>query len=515
MKLRGPTWALVGLAAAGFVALSASASLAVNNIYESDSGLSEGLNATYAPSGPNLNPNGIGQFLLGSYYDVRVVDGDSQINNIQIINTNTNNSTLPGGACDDDDRIDGVNGGGSCYDPDGGILAKVRFRESKTSKEVLDFVIALSCGEVWAGRLALNGTTGLPEISSSFPIVTSFSGVSVTTSPAFRDSAQGFAPTGIPTGLTAEDIQRGHFEVVAMESLPCEPDSGKLSLDGNVWTRPRGTPSNAIGGEVFLVRAGAGVSHAYNLEALSNFAPWNEGPVTPVNLFAGDAPKFSDCTALDQTSVSLTGDQCVAGANMALSKSRLIAQYDVEDTTAGRTLVVVTFPTKYENCNATNGTWTGPLPANGPFECGATEEVTCTIYDRLENFFEEEEGFISPSPEAGRCTLNREVNVIQLAQSAADADGRADQVFATGSLPAGDSGWLDLDLARNLSGTVIHKQVIGDGENNVLGIYMGGYHGMPTVGLVIQEFFNGSVGGVYGNTVPPLYEQTLLRPGES
>ncbi len=65
------------------------------------------------------------------------------------INTNTNNTGLV--ACVDQDRIDGVNGGG-CYDPNGGILAKVRFRESKTSQEALDFLIALSCGEVCAGR---------------------------------------------------------------------------------------------------------------------------------------------------------------------------------------------------------------------------------------------------------------------------------------------------------------------------------------------------------------------------
>lgn len=512
MKRRGPTWALVGLTAAGFVALSVSASLAVNNIYESDSGLSDGTNATPAPSGPNLNPNGIGQFLLGTYYDVRVVDGDSQINNIQIVNTNTNNTSLE--TCDDGDREDGVNGGGACYDPNGGILAKVRFRESKTSKEILDFVIALSCGEVWAGRVALNVASELPEISSVFPIVTSFSGAAVTTTQAFL-SPQGFAPTGIPTGLTAADLQRGHFEVIAMENLPCEPDSGDLVITGNDWTRINGTPSNAIGGEVFLVRAAAGASHNYNLTALSNFAPWNNGPVTPPNLFGDNEPKFTDCTASDISGAPLTADQCVAGANMALSKSRLIAQYDAEDATNGRTLVVVTLPNKYENCIAVNGTWNGPTTANGPFECTASEEITCTIYDRLENFFEEEQGFISPSPEAGRCTLDREVNIIQLAQSAADKDDRADQVFATGSLPAGESGWLDLDLARNKGGVVIHKQVIGDGENNVLGIYMGGFHGLPTVGHVMQEFFNGNVGGTYGNTVPPLYEQTLLRPGES
>ena len=269
------------------------------------------------------------------------------------------------------------------------------------------------------------------------------------------------------------------------------------------------------GGEVFLVRAAAGASHNYNLTALSNFAPWDEGPITPTNLFGDNEPKFTDCTALNLAGAPLTADQCVAGANMALSKSRLIAQYDVEDATNGRTLVVVTFPNKYENCFAVNGTWTGPTSANGPFECASSEEITCTVYDRLENFQEEEQGFISPSPDPGRCTLDREVNIIQLAQSASDADDRADQVFTTGTLPAGDSGWLDLDLARNPAGVVIHKQVAMPGILNVLGIYMGGIHGLPTVGHVMQEFFNGNVGGTYGNTVPPLYEQTLLRPGES
>jgi hypothetical protein len=508
------------LAAAGFVVLAGSASFAANNIYESIDGLSSGLNATPAPSGPNLNPNGIGQFLMGALYDVRTVDGDAQINNIQIVNTNTNNTGLP--LCEAGDYADGVSGGGACYDPNGGILAKVRFRESKTSREVLDFVIALSCGEVWAARVSLNTTTNLPEISSQFPIVTGSSATAFTTEPAFAVTAQGFAPLGLGgfPGITEADVQRGHFEVIAMEALPCEPDSGNLSLEGNEWTRNSGvettTPSNAIGGEVFLVRAAIGASQNYNLAALSNYAYPLEGALTPPSLFADEEPSFQDCRALNQAGSGLSPAECVAAANTALSKSRLIAQYDVEDATNGSTLVVVTFPTKYENCTVVNGTWNGQIAGiDGPFECTASEEITCTIYDRLENFFEEEQGFISPTPDPGKCTLDREVNVIQLAQTNADLDDRADQIFATGGLPAGDSGWLDLDLARNPNGTVIHSQQTADGVNNVLGIYMGGYHGLPTLGLVMQEFFNGNVGGTYGNTVPPLYEQTLLRPGES
>merc|ERR1712080_341669 len=116
------------------------------------------------------------------------------------------------------------------------------FRESKTSLEVLDFVIALSCGEVWAGKVDLNTTTNLPEIESRYPIVVQpFTSTTFPTRPAFDPNnggkVQGFVPLGLPNGITAEDTQRGHFEVIAIEALPCEPQSGDFSLDGGDWDR--------------------------------------------------------------------------------------------------------------------------------------------------------------------------------------------------------------------------------------------------------------------------------------
>ncbi len=517
--MRGKKTILVwaGIAALSVVGAGSNAR-AQQNIYESIEGLSRAANSfDTLPSGMNLNPLGVGDFLVGTYYDVREVDGDAQFNNIQIINTNTNNTGLPGCA-EDDIYLDDY-----CYNPIGGILAKVRFRESKTSKEVLDFNIALSCGEVWAARVEL-GANGLPQIASQFPVVTSANANELTTRPAFDPNnggaAQGFAPTGLPAGISNEDVQRGHFEVVGIEALPCEPESGALSLDGNTWARlgqeDLANPSNEMGGQVFLVRAGAGVSHNYNMPAISNYANAGMGPVDVDNLFGNDTPAWSECNNYDLVIPGgrRSASGCVEQSNIALAKSRIIAQYDVDPITAGRTLVVVTFPNKYENCAASNGTWTGSLDPESPFECGAQEEIVCTLYDRLENYVEEDEDFISPNPAPGRCVLDREVNVLQLALSAADQDPRADQVFATGALPAGQSGWLDLDLVRDPDGNVIHEQnipaIIANYPNNVLGMLVTGTQGLPAEGLVIQEFFNGNVGGSYGNTVTPLYEQVLL-----
>lgn len=501
-----PGAALV-VALAALVASSPGA-WAASNVYKSNDGLSQAANAALAPAGLNLNPFGSGQLLVGTYYDVRPIAGDAQINNVQILNTNTNNPGLP--PCTELDRADGIAGGGACYEPAGGILAKVRLRESKTSQAILDFVVALSCGEVWAGRITRNATTGLPQVSSSFPIASEIDEASVTTAPLIRETPLEVAAPGLPSGLEVADLQRGHFEVIALEALPCEPQSGALDLAGNTWTRIGETPSNGLSGQVFLVRAAAGVSHSYEMPAIANFAPYPNGPVTPANLLDANEPKYTDCLALDQSRAFLGANQCVQAANFSLSKSRLLAQYDVEDGTSGRTLVVVTLPTKYENCSISEDGWAEPTTANGPFDCGPREEISCTLFDRLENFVRED--FVTPPPQAGICTLDRAVNVIQIVKTAADSDARADVLFATSDLPAGESGWLDLDLARDADNDLIHGEIAAPLTVNHLGMFLAGYEGLPTAGLVLQEFFNGNVGGTYGNTVAPAFEQTILRP---
>ena len=225
MKRRGPTWALVALAATGIVALSATSSVAAENLWENQYGLTGGTIASAGAAqvtldpldaGPYVNPLGVGQVLYGTYYDVREFDGDAQFANIQILNTNTNNTNL--GPCQPADYVSG-NDGSSCYNPDGGILAKIRFRDAKNSVELLDFNIALSCGEVWAGQILLNEVSGLPQIRSEYPIVTSVTASTVNT----QNIIQGGKDFTQPGGVAVADMLRGYFEIFAMEALPCEP----------------------------------------------------------------------------------------------------------------------------------------------------------------------------------------------------------------------------------------------------------------------------------------------------
>ena len=83
-----------------------------------------------------------------------------------------------------------------------------------------------------------------------------------------------------------------------------------------------------------------------------------------VNETADEIAALVDCVAQTQS-----GDGCVDQASFILSKSRVMAQYDIQNITGGSTRVVFTLPTKHNSC-ALNGQGTD---FNGvavpPFSC--------------------------------------------------------------------------------------------------------------------------------------------------
>jgi len=508
MKRRSPIRALVGLAAAGLVALLGTTANAQENLYKNE----RGTHVYWA--GPTLNPGGQGQLLYAGYYDVRDVNGDVQHNNIQILNTNTNDDKMVW--CDDktyDTDPKGTNGE-ICYNPYGGILAKVRFREAIDSKEVLDFVIALSCGEVWAGAVKLNGS-GVPEIRSGAPVydasLTTNEAVAITTSPRFTGGLEFIGAAGV----SDSDMSRGYIEIVGMESLHCEPDSGALSADGSdTWTRIGGQASNSLAGEVFQVRAAAGVSHAYNMDAISRFATDGES-IAPLDLLGAEQPNASDCDVIDALGVGFLSPQdCVAAVSLALSKSQVIAQYDIEAGTNGGTNVVFTLPNKHLYC-------AGAHIANPPFQCAAAgEDVRVDIYDRIENFNTPEEPppcTESPCPPTPPDSPERLPNEVTIVSITADGSlkNNADKAWQPGSNLTQTSGWITVDMTSDYNGNLVHQEI--NPESTFLGNLMNGYRGLPTIALVLQEFTNSTTaaGSTYGNTVPATTSQQIFRNDQS
>jgi len=496
--------------------------------------------ADFSNAGPVYNPNGIGQYLFGQYYDVRTVDGDAQVTNIAIVNTNSNNGNLP--TCTLGDVVQGRDGENCFFDqgnpgdlPMGGILAKVRFRESRYSSEVLDFNIALSCGEVWTARVTLGGD-GFPRLTSESLVVTgatgSFGSGTLRTRPAFNP-AEGGTPAqfrfagSAPGNLVAADAQRGYIEVIGIADLPCEPvnedgDPTDIDLeDGNQWnTSSDFMATNALAAEAFLVRAASGVSFGYPFDAISRYRPVVFGPggsfkgppaIQLPAIFGNEQPNIDNCLGFD-----VAGNQypdavsCVRQFNLALKKGRLVGQYDIDPATAGKTNFVITLPTKYRNCNASPAGTLSKRYAATPFQCVANpgEEITCTVYDRLENLAEG--GFTSPS-ETERCFLPRELTIFGLPGSI-----NADDILTLADTFETPSGWVALQLDDDTAGQVLHREIFPNATtHDILGGRLQGYRGLPALGIKLQEYENGNVGGTYGALLKMQADDPVLFIGQS
>lgn len=557
MKRRGALGALAGWVVVGMLVCSGTSAFGqAEDIYENASGLTwNGVTGTGGANFPllaggfaqagisnanaTLNPNGIGQYLFGQYYDVRDVDGDAQVTNIAIVNTNSNNGNLP--TCTASDVLRGVDGENCFFDqstdvdlPKGGILAKVRFRESRYSTEVLDFNIALSCGEVWTARVFL-GTDGLPRLTSTSPVVTSATGNfgvggTLRTRPAFNP-AEGGSPAqfrfagAAPGNLVPADAARGYIEVIGIADLPCEPvdaDGNPTEIDlenGNTWSVYESTwmATNALAAEAILVRAASGNSYGYAFTAISRYRPvlstLGKGfpSVALSAIFGNETPNIDNCLGVDLNGALFTGPPaCVRQFNLALHKGRLVGQYDIDPTTAGQTNFILTQPTKYRNCNVSPSGALSKAYAATPFSCVANpgEEVTCTLYDRLENLAEG--GFTSPS-ETERCFLPRELTILGLPGSI-----NADDILTLADTFETPAGWLAIELDDDTAGQVLHREIFPNAiTHDILGGRVQGYRGLPVIGMKLQEYTNGAVGGAYGLLIPMQGDDPILMPGQS
>ena len=533
MKRRGPRTLAVGVAVAGLVTALAAPALAapsvfpgavnegIADIYTNDYGVQgavgttgEGLIPPDRLAGPDVNPGGIGQLLFGGFYDVRAIAGptgtvEAQQTNIQLLNV------APATATNE------------------GILARIRFRESKTSQEVLDFNIVLSCAQVWVASVTrIDDPTdpsidGFPQIKSPDPVVTNDPGVDaaapITYAPVLATAGQPFVKPA--AGLTVGDIQRGYFEVFAEERLPCSPTTGdeRTGTYSRTVNNPAAVPPlfrappNTLAGSVFIVRPLAGVSYEYNATAITRFVDSQDPTGIAAPITTGQPDVTASCRLAQVPGAS--PQQCLDAVDFVLSKSRLAAQWDELKLIAGQTYVVVTQPTKHHHCalNATGDNFSGS-PASGfiasPFSCAPTgEEIGCTIYDRLENFSSQRNIF-SPATIL-KCVLPREVTIIGFVETSAVVDPRADFSITYGELPDGpdgtedEHGWLNIDLyngqhARG-NGVPAANVPLNPDVAQLLGTGYGQYQGLPVISYVIQEYFNGNVGGVFGAAVPPYH----------
>ncbi|MDG1959095.1 MAG: hypothetical protein P8K07_11250 [Candidatus Binatia bacterium] len=461
-------------------------------------------------AGPVLNIGGEGQVALGPWYDVRANDGDAQQVLIQIRNSNTGDENLP--VCNSSDYQRGTDGT-LCYNPNGGILARVRFKESLQGTQAFSYSIILGCGQVWAGNLQL-GSNGLPELRSGFPVVVEEDLGSWRTADAFT-TPQAFTQA-VPGDV--KDWQTGSFEIIGVESLSCDPEDQLARLEGNRWAKPDGflreAATNHLSAQVFLVRVGAGVSHAYRTPAIARFAARGLGPILVEGgiLSNLEAPTLADClTFRTDGERLLTPTQCVAAVNLALTSAQLSAQFDISPLVGGETRIIASLPTL--NLNCAEGAPYGP----GPFSCNPNgEKMRCTVADREGNTRAATLAASGLTTVDGGCRLTRATTEIAMRAEVSRSEVSeppADISLWTDRLPRPLSGTVKMYFDRNLAGELLHGETLPDGLLNVFGRPATGYEGLPVISLTVQEYRNGRIGGTYGNTTPTGSFDKVLYPG--
>lgn len=426
-------------------------------------GLGLGLVSTSAQA-VYVNQQGTGQTLLYPYYTTEA----GYNTNVNVVNTT-----------------------------DAAKVVKVRFLEAKNSSEVLDFNLYLSAHDEWSGAI-VNTADGAKLISNdtscTAPALPA-GGVDFRNIQYSGDSDTSLARTreGYMEIISMGDIASGSsLEAAVTHSAGVPADCGYVTanalnvplMDGQLTADTGGLYGYGV-----LINVDRGTAAGYDATALSAFAApgSNIGYNEPGSLLPSLNNSFTGAVTFDGTTATpsswSTGTDAVSAVLMA---SNIFNDYIVDPAIAAATDWVVTFPTKHDLVNTT--------PVGAPFTAAwdetksqACEPISVSIYDREEGTTSTPIDF-SPKPTSTGASLCYEANAISFNNSDVLGAVAAGGAAYTLTLPSGfTSGWMNLDM----TGTG-HTLSSADTTPVV-------FTGLPAIGFAIQQYTNGSVGGLLAN----------------
>jgi hypothetical protein len=414
-----------------------------------------------------VNPGGVGQVLIGPYYDVRPLVApnsavQAQLTQIKIANVASGDNA--------------------------GILFRLRFRDSKFGTMLLGVAGIVGCGQTWSatvfarpdGTPAIRSTSqtlsSLPGNASQSVLIESVKGLN------FQNGAPFSAVSGVP--LAAADMQRGYFEVYPELAVACAP--AQVSAQGvTSWSYSPGdivaSPGHVLSGSATIVTS-SGHRASYPLVALSRFRPSGDlldfgggtfaigGTTVPFSTFGGqlDIPNVVDCLFIDADLAPQTGSPaCNKQFRFSIAKSRIYVPFDDDAGASARTRLIIVQPERPFACRfPTSGV---PTP---PYSCSVGGEK---IGARVT-------GTAGPGSWKS-LRLPRVLTVVSISKT---DDPNAD--VAVKNVAAG-AGVVEFALDRDRKSGEVHKQTTLDSAAvNFLGAGFTGYKGLPVLALVLREW---------------------------
>lgn len=366
----------------------------------------------------SVNPGGLGDSLVYGYYNVR-----GNLNLFNIINTSS---------------VDG---------------AKVRvvFRNAKNSKEVLDFSVCLSRGDVWTAYLADDGTQARIYAYDTDTV----------TAPTISSSGQPFTSGSYsPFTISADDTREGYFEVVGLYTIPGyhKPSCTSASIANNCPTSEATcrdyTSSVSVGnvlmGNNTIFESATLATYSYNASAISDYS------LFPVTLTAGQEPSLANM------------DGGCTEADYILMKRNIYSPFDIISSIGGETDVILTFPTRH----VCHGATTTVDMFNSTANSSGYRTTYCTTFGL--SMWNDQEGrqdvtAFSPSPTS---CFPYEVNVVRIGGSSIWSSTVAITASTSFTL-----GWLNIDLG---------------GTNHTSTYNVRTATGLPTIAYTTQSFTSGA-----------------------
>jgi len=367
----------------------------------------------------NLNPDGVGQVLIYPYYTVN--GGNTTV--LSVVNTT-----------------------------DAGKAVKVRFKDARNSREVLDFNLYLSEYDVWTGAVFALSDTGaanivtddtsctvpgiedgifqLPTLADGrryFPFRTTFftdfttAGLNTAAVTRTRDgyvemiemgSIDYFSPNGFGFFLTHINNRPADCSFLEAAWLAAGTPGGSGIWFNNPFV-DMDPPTGGLFGGAAIVDVADGTYINYNAEAIDGFsaAILHTNPSTQFpNLADANSPTPGVVTSyvFDRGRL-ITSNWLTAGGGGAnavsavLMREAVFNEYEVDPDLGAASEWVVTLPTRKLYV-------TGPTTFAAPFTAGwnGCERVSGRIYNREEDTFQ----ILDFSPGGLTTALCREANVL-------------------------------------------------------------------------------------------------------